>query len=312
MALPQVWTLTGTTDEASLRNHLVDFWISAPSDQIEALFSLPVGENTIKLVKLLTDDYTFSDHQVALRNEIGQYFGTNGLGDPLSLQLMLANFLLSPPGLLKINNISDYFPSWFCSLYSYLYENSDSYPSESASQVSESLSSSPQPSLSISPDTPLPEPDFGPFPSSLHDLLSNRIHLNRLLGLSNLYYIDPEDSDVMKELLEVRLNLSSAIFNCPESDLQHLWSTALGERYWALVRSGIQSVDLSPAEQGVKDKATAILDPSKNGGFGSPGSTNAFLVALMYFLPGSVRVDDPETKIPSWLLPSYNKIFVLN
>ena len=104
----------------------------------------------------------------------------------------------------------------------------------------------------------------------------------------------------MKELLEVRLNLSSAIFNCPESDLQHLWSTALGERYWALVSSEFK-VDLSPAEQGVKDKATAILDPSKNGGFGSPGSTNAFLVALMYF-SGSVRVDDPETKIPSWLL----------
>ena len=41
----------------------------------------------------------------------------------------------------------------------------------------------------------------------------------------------------------------------------------------------------------------------------SPGAVNAMLVAMLYFLPGSMKVDDPETKLPAWLLPSYNDIF---
>ena len=38
-------------------------------------------------------------------------------------------------------------------------------------------------------------PDFGAFPSSLQELVGNRIHLNRILGLS-IYYIDPEDREI--------------------------------------------------------------------------------------------------------------------
>ena len=71
-------------------------------------------------------------------------------------------------------------------------------------------------------------------------MVGNRIQLNRLLGLSNLYYIDPEDQEILQELRQVRLSLIEAIERCPESDLDQLWSTDLGDRYWALVRSGIQ------------------------------------------------------------------------
>ena len=52
-----------------------------------------------------------------------------------------------------------------------------------------------------------------------------------------------------------------------------------------------------------------MLDPSQNGGFGTPGSVNAFLVALLYYLPGSVRIEDADTKVPAWLLSSYKEIF---
>ena len=113
----------------------------------------------------------------------------------------------------------------------------------------------------------------------------------------------------MQELLEVREALANAIFACPESDLQSFWSTALGDRYWSLVRSGIQSQQSSPADISIKNKATQMLDPSQNGGFGTPGSVNAFLVALLYYLPGSVRIEDADTKVPAWLLSSYKEIF---
>ena len=80
----------------------------------------------------------------------------------------------------------------------------------------------------------LPQPDFGQFPATLQELVGNRIQLNRLLGLSNLYYIDPEDQEILQELREVRLALIVAIEQCPEHQLESIWASDLGDRYWAL------------------------------------------------------------------------------
>ena len=44
-----------------------------------------------------------------------------------------------------------------------------------------------------------------PTPQLSQTAFEDRIFLNRMLGLSNLYYIDPEDQDILQELREVRL-----------------------------------------------------------------------------------------------------------
>ena len=95
------------------------------------------------------------------------------------------------------------------------------------------------------------------------------------LGLSNLYYIDPEDQEILQELRQVRLSLISAIERCPESELEKIWATDLGDRYWALVRSGIQKESLAPAEEHKKQAVTQALNPAAGGGFGRPGAVNA-------------------------------------
>ena len=45
---------------------------------------------------------------------------------------------------------------------------------------------------------------------------NDRIFLNRILGLSNLYYIDPEDDDILQELREVRLQTVQLIISVTE------------------------------------------------------------------------------------------------
>ena len=117
------------------------------------------------------------------------------------------------------------------------------------------------------PATDLPQPDFGIFPTTLQELVGNRVQLNRLLGLSNLYYIDPEDQEILQELRQVRLSLIDAIERCAESELEQLWTTDLGDRYWALVRSGIQKEALTPAEENKKNSVTQALNSSTGGGF---------------------------------------------
>ena len=49
------------------------------------------------------------------------------------------------------------------------------------------------------------------------------MQLNRLLGLSNLYYIDPEDQEIVAELSDLRRQFVDAIKLCPESELEQLW-----------------------------------------------------------------------------------------
>lgn len=288
----QPWTLASCAAQDQ-RDQLAAFWLAAPEDLLPSLWASPVGEVTKALVRSLRPDSTLAPAQIALREAIGQRL-RGGFQAPLSVQLLLANFLYSPPGLLRVANAQAQLPAWLLNDYQDLYEQSQQQVAAAAPQQ---------------PATALPQPDFGVFPATLQELVSNRIQLNRLLGLSNLYYIDPEDQEILHELRQVRFSLIEAIERCPEDQLQAIWATDLGDRYWALVRSGIQKEAMTPAEEQKKQAVTHKLNPAAGGGFGAPGALNAFLIAMVLFEPGSMRVNEAERKLPAWLLSNYQQIF---
>jgi hypothetical protein len=290
------WTLSSCVAEAN-RDDMARFWLAAPSDQLEALWSSAAGEVTRQLVRQLTPQTTFTAAQVALREAINARFQQDGLSQPLGPQLMLANFLYSPPGLLKINGPEHHLPPWLAGAYRHLYETvAPARPGLSGASVAPHQAAA-------------PSPDFGSFPSTLQELVGNRIQLNRMLGLSNLYYIDPEDREIFQELQQLRAQLASAILSCPEHQLEQLWGTDLGDRYWAMVRSGVQREPLNSTDQALKQRIVDQLNPALGGGFGRPAATNAFLVAMLFFEPGTMQVESPEQKLSAWLLPHYQQIF---
>jgi len=287
----QPWSLSLPAEQN--RDALVRFWLAAPIDQLEILWAGPIGESTRQLVRQLTAASSFTPAQVASRDAINQRLAQGGLQQPLAPQLILAVFHYSPPGLMRVANAHQQLPAWLAQAYCDLYET---------------------PVPAVEPPQPVdsglpPRPDFGIFPSSLAELVGNRIQLNRILGLSNLYYIDPEDQEILQELAQVRTQLANLILQSPEASLEGLWGSDLGDRYWAMVRSGVQKEILAPQDQALKERVTAALNPSAGGGFGTPGALNAFLVAMLYFEPGSMRVDGAETKLPGWLVPHYQQIF---
>ena len=299
----ETWTSTGISD-GSQRDRLVRFWLNAPEDLLQKFWLSSLGDSTKRLVQALDPNYPFTPDQIALREAIGERLQA-GFQSPMAVQLLIANFLYSPPGLLRINNAQTNLPQWLLADYQSLYETVPSIP---AAPVEAPAVAATQQTQQV-PATDLPQPDFGVFPSTLQELVGNRIQLNRLLGLSNLYYIDPEDQEILQELRQVRLSLIEAIERCPESDLEQLWSTDIGDRYWALVRSGIQKEALSPAEEHKKHAVTQALNSEAGGGFGRPGAVNAFLIAMALFEPGTMRVEDAESKLPRWLFPQYQQVF---
>jgi len=305
MELPtESWQLS-TCVQGNQRDCLARFWLSAPQDQLASLWESAIGDVTRQLVRQLTLETKFEPAQVSFRELLGDWCNRNGLSHPLSAQFMLANFLFSPPGLLKINNPEQYFPEWMVIAYRELYEL------EAAAHTAPSSSPITADRVSQIPSSDnIPAPDFGVFPSTLEELISNRIQLNRMLGLSNLYYIDPEDREISAELLQMRRELADAINRCSEQDLERLWSTDLGDRYWAMVRSGVQKEELTQEDEMRKQAAAKALTPSLGGGgFGTPGALNAFLVSMLYYLPGTMKVDNAQQKLPVWLFSQYDQIF---
>ena len=58
-----------------------------------------------------------------------------------------------------------------------------------------------------------------------------------------------------------------------------------------------------------KQKQLTCLNSQLGGGFGKPGALNAFLIVMVYFMPGTMKVDDADQKLPARLLPAYQEIF---
>ena len=117
------------------------------------------------------------------------------------------------------------------------------------------------------------------------------------------------NQEIAQELLQLRRWLANLIQIESEVELERIWATDLGDRYWALVRSGVQKEPLDQEDQAIIATATQRLSPESGGGFGKPAALNAFLVAMMYYMPGGMRVDSPEHKIPGWLLEPYRQVF---
>ena len=294
LELPQhTWSLLPSGGEAQ-RDPLIRFWLAAPLDQLESLWAGACGEATRALVRQLTPASAFTPEQVQLRAAINQRLQQQGFQGPEAIQLLLAVFLLSPPGLLRIANPAATLPAWLLPAYQALYEQPQA----------------PVAIAALAAPAAIPDgPDFGPFPSSLQELAASRIQLNRMLGLANLYYIDPEDQEILQELQQLRRDLAAAIQASPEDQLAGFWAGDIGERYWAVVRSGIQKEPLHAADEQLKQTITMRLQPAHGGGFGTPGALNAFLVAMLYFEPGSMTVEGAEQKLPAWLLPGFQEIF---
>ena len=287
------------------RDELLQFWLSCPDDALEGLWAGLAGQATRELVVQLTPTTFFSESQIALRNQLGQFLHA-GFQQPGAVKAIIATFLLSPPGQFRIVNPESHLPSWLVPTYRSIYEQGQASINNSLiSGESKDMTKSSVDSIALSP----PKIDFGSFPASLSELVGNRLHLNRLLGLSNLFYIDPDDSEICNELLIFRDQLSKLILDADESMLSDYFNQDFGDRYWALVRSGIQSVPLTPEREALKQQMKDRLSPALGGGFGKPGAIAAFLVAMTYYQPGTMHVEGAQQKLPQWLLSGYQEVF---
>lgn len=259
-----VWTLSNAA-AGQHREEVACFWMHAPDDALEMLWASVFGEATRLLIAQLTPLTAFTSAELQQRDEL---FGVmrQGFNQPGAIKTMIAAFLLSPPGTLLISDPEIKMPAWLLPTYRQIYEIE------------------PPASTTTAGSAQIP-------PSSLKEFAASRIQLIRLLGLSNLYYIDPEDQEIRQDLQCLRLLLCQLILDCPPQDLDRLFKPELVDRYWALVRSGIQSEPILPNEEAMQEIALS-----------QPQGLRSLLVALCYHQPNPEILNHGNGDLPSWFL----------
>lgn len=253
---------------------LSHFLIHSPSDFLEPLMESPFGRvYKIFLERCCTTRFP-GDQAENRRNALSQQLRQVGCETPEGWAVLLALFPFFPPGQLKVEDAAAKLPVWIHKLYAARYE------------ASETLTPSASPSG---------RPAF-----------EDRIFLNRILGLSNLYYIDPEDQEILQELREVRLHTVQLMLSVGRDELCRQFQSDFGDRFWAMAQCGVQKENLDANEIQERDAMQQWLSQTPNS-LHQEGGIQRFAAVLLFNAPGSIRLANPERNLPAWFMDGYTR-----
>jgi len=246
---------------------------ACPGDFLEALMASPFGR-VFRLFIERCSTAPYQDREAEEKKQkLSQQLRQAGFESSESHGLLLALMPFYPPGTLKVEDAAAKLPGWLLELYKLRYD----------------------PSTAATPSLPSGEPGF-------HD----RIFLNRLLGLANLYYIDPEDQEILQEVREVRLQTIQLMLSVDRETLGKHFSEDFGDRYWALAQSGLQKEPLDAHENSQKEALQQWLSKTPNS-LHIEGGIQRFAAVLLFTPPGGVGLAQPEKNLPAWFFDGFRR-----
>ena len=210
---------------------LSQFLTQAPTDFLEPLLDSQFGRvYKIFLERCCTAKFSGSAAENR-SNELSQKLRQVGCETPEGWAVLLALFPFFPPKQLKVEDASSKLPSWLHTIYSNRYEAPENHSFHSPTG---------------------------------NTAFEDRNFLNRILGLSNLYYIDPEDQEILKELREIRLQTVDLMLSVGREDLSRQFRSDFGDRFWAMAQSGVQKEELNANEIQRRDSMQQWLSNTPN------------------------------------------------
>ncbi|PSB44138.1 hypothetical protein C7B67_22965 [filamentous cyanobacterium Phorm 6] len=254
-----------------IRKQIADFWLNIPTENLETAYKSADGKSyKVLLASGFQKQAMMEDEQIFLQ-QLTQI--SKGLVHPKSVNALLGAMLYFPPGTMRIPEARNRLPQWLIEDYEQVFEPEATVKSESSSELLAKYIQSPQ-------------------------------FANQLLGCVNLYRIDPSDESVVLELRQIRKQLADFWLIVPSQQLQTVYQGAVRKGYQAILSCGLQAESMTEAEQNFLQQLTEI---SK--GLVHPQAISALLGAMLYFVPGKMRVPDARTRLPQWLIEDYEKVF---
>ncbi|OCQ93814.1 hypothetical protein BCR12_10705 [Limnothrix sp. P13C2] len=275
-----------------IRQQVGQIWAQTPLEQLESLYKSEFGRRYLALLDSGYQNYPLRPEEESVVQELTGLI-SQGIDRYPGLNALLAIMMYLPPGKMQVRDAANRLPAWLLPDYQRIFE---------ADQATTApLVPSPQPTV----PTAAPAAAAPPAVSQPPNLAEDMVFLNRFLGCSNLYEIDPEDGETVAELRQLRQRVAEFWLTVPPSQLEAVFNSELGRRYGMYLKSGFQREPLTDGERELLVK----LAETAARGFEQPGGLNAFLGAMMYYAPGQMQVKDAATRLPGWLFPLYAAVF---
>ncbi|HLO47165.1 MAG TPA: glycosyltransferase [Kamptonema sp.] len=259
-----------------LRKQFADFWLSAPAEQLEAIYQSEVGKSYQILLSCGFQNQPLAQEEGEFLHQLTQI--SKGLVHPKAINSLLAGMLYFAPGTMRIPDARTRLPHWLIGDYEQVFENEVVINSNSLGQPTSS--------------------------QLLAQYISSPQFINQLIGCVNLYRIDPSDESVVMELRQMRKQIADFWLNVPTEQLETVYQSNVQRGYQAILASGFQNEPMLETEQVFLQDLIKLTT-----GLVHPQAINSMLGAMLYLPPGKMRVPDAQTRLPKWLISDYEKVF---
>jgi hypothetical protein len=286
----------------SMRRQLAYVWIGVPTGELETVYGGMLGDRYRALLRSGIQNVPLIDDEPGFVQQLATQIGY-GFEHPEAVKALLGAMLFYAPGQMQVRDAATRLPAWLVPDYQAVFAAPAASPAVPAAAAT--ITTTPIAPTPTSPTVPTSPPASPPVPAALDPRFEDLVFLNRLLGCTNLYEIDPTDAETIADLRDMRRQTTELWQGLAGDRLEAVYTSEFGRRYRALLSSGFQKEPLDDAErqtlQGLAREIAARLE--------EPAGVKALLAAMAYYAPGTMQVRDAATRLPVWLLEDYRQIF---
>jgi len=281
------------------RHRLSLFWLTAPVDQLEALYASDLGElqraqlaGPLVHQPLAIDEKQWRDQLLALVTAPAERFRL--------VNLLLALLPYTRPGQFQIERATDLLPDWFVR----------DYADHCDPQLKDQLDG---PAGLLNPAEPFEDegtPSAGgalPVVSERRgqdviNLVTSADEQRRIKALITLYGLAPDDAETLQELSDLRRIVAQVWLDVEPSQLETLNNGPLGEITWSLIRSGFGAEIVNEKDQQARQQLKALADtiyrPERHG----------LLPATLLFVRLEGTKIERIGELPQWLIDALSSL----
>lgn len=287
------------------RHCLSRFWLQAPIDQIEGLYGGPIGQVQRQLLHGSLPSQALAVDEEAWQQSLSQAL-LRDFSVPERLNLLLALMPYCPRGELQVGNALETLPAWLVGDYASCFDPS------LADQLGQPLGLLDQPVAAPAPAPPAPAPQAAsPLPqispnsgSEGFALLQQEEVRARMGGLINLFTVEPENAEVLRELAALRRVLAQIWLDVTPSQLEELYRTPLmADTYRALLASDFGARLLEEGDRGHRDALLAVATDLNH-----PAHLQAMLAAMLFCPQGKMELGDRADRLPAWFQQEFGRL----
>ncbi|WP_371357463.1 hypothetical protein [Hydrocoleum sp. CS-953] len=290
-----------------LRKQIADFWLDISPKELETIYQGKVRQAYLALLASGIQNEPQTEDEEKFLKELADQ--SMGLTNPKAINALLGGMLYFPPGKMLVRDAKNRLPQWLINDYKQVFESREvaqklektfqaKSPHLSEDSIGRDLDTRPLKAAEAKTEKNLVLTE-----NKTDNLDSaNQKFMNQLLGSVNLYYIDPSDESVVKELRQLRKQTADFWINLEPQKLENFYLGEMGKAYQALLNSGVQNQSLVESEQEfLQHLATQLAQ-----GIEAPKAINYLLAAMLYCRSEQLRIEDID-KLPHWLLEDYQK-----